>query len=194
VGKPFDATLNALIDDHVADWAAFLAARCGVPMGAVTSLDTDLSATLQPDRLFRVDGPAPAVLHLELESSSRLGIPRDLLRYNAFVHHLTGLPVYSVLVLLRPRANASDQTGEYTVRGARGEELNRLAYTVVRVWQESAADRLAAGPGVAPLAVLTNEAAADLPAAFVRLRDRLHATGMPGNVQESVVASSFVLC
>jgi hypothetical protein len=159
MAKPFDATLNSLIDGHVSDWAGFLAARCGVPMGAVTPLDTDLSVTLQPDRLFRIDGPFPAVLHLELESTSRLGIPRELLRYNAFAHHLTDLPVESLLVLLRPKANAGDQTGEYL---------------------------LAAGPGVAPLALLTNEAAADLPAAFARFRDSLRAASVPDKYRARV--------
>ena len=82
MAKPFDATLNTLIDAHAADWAAFLAVRTGVPPGPATVIDTDISSTLQADRLFRVDGPTPAVLHLELESSGRLGIPRELLRYN----------------------------------------------------------------------------------------------------------------
>jgi hypothetical protein len=82
MAKVFDATLNTLIDAHLADWAAFLARRVGVPPSPATSLDTDLSATLQADRLFRIDGPTPAVLHLELESTGRLGIPGELLRYN----------------------------------------------------------------------------------------------------------------
>ena len=41
MSKPFDATLNALIDAHADDWAAFLAARVGLPLGPVTPLDTD---------------------------------------------------------------------------------------------------------------------------------------------------------
>lgn len=107
LAKQYDATSNSLLDAHATDRAGGLAGRCGVPIGAVTPLDTDLSATFQPDRLFCVDGPAPVVLHLELESSSRLGVRRDPLRYNAFVHHQTERPMHSVL--LRPKANASDQ-------------------------------------------------------------------------------------
>jgi hypothetical protein len=194
MAKPFDATLNALIDDHVGDWARFLAGRCGVPMGEVTSLDTDQSATLQPDRLFRIDGPSPAVLHLELESTSRLGIPRELLRYNAFAHHLTELPVASTLVLLRPRAKASDQSGEYVVAGPGGQTFVHFRYTVIRVWQESVADLLAAGPGVAPLAILTDEAYADVPSAFGRFRESLRAAGVPDNIERGLIGSTFVLC
>lgn len=166
MAKAFDATLNTLIDDHVGDWAAFLAARCGVPPGPAHVLDTDLSATLQADRLFRIDGAVPAAVHLELESTGRLGIPTELLRYNVAAHAVAARPVHSVLVLLRPKVTATDLTGQLDLIGANGAPYLTFRYTVVRVWQEPLAALLAAGPGVAPLALLTNEAAADLPAAF----------------------------
>lgn len=192
--KPFDATLNTLIDAHAADWAGFLAARAGVPPGPAEALDTDLSATLQADRLFRVNGPAPAVVHLELESTGRLGIPTELLRYNVATHAVAGLPVHSVVVLLRPKANASDLTGTLDIPGADGRVYLSFRYTVVRVWQESVAGLLAAGPGLAPLALLTNEAAADLPGAFGRVREWLREPAVPGNVAEDLLGSMFVLC
>ena len=73
MSKPFDATLNSLIDGHAADWGNFFAARAGIPPGHVEPLDTNLSVTAQADKLFRIDGPTPAALHLEFESSGRLG-------------------------------------------------------------------------------------------------------------------------
>lgn len=194
MAKAFDATLNTLIDDHVADWAAFLAARAGVPPGPATPLDTDLSSTLQADRLFRVDGPSPAVLHLELESTGRLGIPAELLRYNVAAWGTLELPVHSVLVVLRPKANATDQTGQLDVTGADGRPYLTFRYTVVRVWQESVEGLLAAGPGLTLLALLTNEAAADLPAAFTRFRARLRADGVSDTVERGLLGSAFVLC
>lgn len=194
MAKKFDATLNSLIDDHLADWAGFLGAHAGVPVGPVTPLDTDLSATLQADRLFRVDGPAPAVLHLELESTGRLGIPAELLRYNVAAWGATGLPVHSVLVLLRPKATATDLTGRFELPGATGNPYLTFGYTVVRVWQESVAALLAAGVGVAPLALLTNEAAADLDGTFARFRDRLRSAGVPGRVEHGLLGSAYVLC
>jgi hypothetical protein len=165
-----------------------------VPPGPESVLDTDLSRTLQPDRLFRVDGPTPAVLHLELESTGRLGIPAELVRYNVFARGVTDLPVHTVLVLLRPKANATDLTGRLEWHGADGREYLTFRYTVIRVWQESVADLLAAGPGLAPLALLTNEAAADLPAAFARFRDRLRSDRVAGNFQKNLIGSTFVLC
>src|SRR5579883_468522 len=194
MAKPFDATLNSLIDAHVADWAGFLAARAGVPPGPAASLDTDLSATLQADRLFRIDGPAPTVLHLELESTGRLGIPGELLRYNIAAWGVTELPVHSVLVLLRPKATATDLTGTLDLTGANGQTYLTFRYTVIRVWLETVDVLLSAGLGVAPLALLTNEADADLPAAFTRFRDRLRAAAIPDNVERGLLGSMFVLC
>src|SRR5688572_29425538 len=130
MAKAFDATLNTLIDDHVGDWASFLAARCGVPPGPATVLDTDLSTTLQADRLFRINGPVPAAVHLELESTGRLGIPDELLRYNVAARAIIELPVHSVLVLLRPKATATDLTGQLDVNGANGIPYLTFRYTV----------------------------------------------------------------
>lgn len=194
MAKAFDATLNTLIDAHVADWAGFLAARCGVPPGPATVLDTDLSATLQADRLFRIDGPTPAAVHLELESTGRLGIPDELLRYNVAARAAVDLPVHSVLMLLRPKATATDLTGQHDIAGANGVPYLTFRYSVVRLWQESFSMLLAAGPGVTPLALLTNEAAADLPAAFGRFRHRLQADRLPVSVERSLLGSAFVLC
>lgn len=194
MAKKFDATLNSLIDEHLDDWAIFLGTRAGVPLGPVTALDTDLSTTLQADRLFRVEGASPAVLHLELESTGRLGIPAELLRYNVAAWGATGLPVHSVLMLLRPKATATDLTGRFEVIGADGRPYLGFEYTVVRVWQETVEALLSAGVGIAPMALLTNEAASDLDAAFERFVKRLQTTGVPSTVEQGILGSAYVLC
>lgn len=193
MAKPFDSTLNTLLDAHTDEWAAFLAARAGVPFGPVESLDTDLSATLQADRLFRIGGANPSVLHLELESTGRLGIPEELLRYNVAARGVTNLPVQSVVVLLRPKATATDLTGLLEVTDAAGRPYLTFRYTVVRVWQESVASLLSLGPGLAPLALLTNEAAADLPAAFLQFDQRLRAPDVSDTLRDKLIGASFVL-
>ncbi len=193
MGKPFDASLSTLIDECPADWAGYLAARVGLPPGPWAAVETDISRTVQADRAFRIDGPSPEVVHLEMESSSRLGIPRDLLRYNAILHHVTGLPVHSVLMLLRRSANASDQTGVYEVRSATGRRVHTFEYTVVPVWRESV-DSFLSVPGLSPLALLTDEAAADLPAAFERFRQRLREPVIPDTVVPTLLTTSYVLC
>jgi predicted transposase YdaD len=98
-----------------------------------------------------------------------------------------------VLVVLRPKANATDQTGWLELEGADDSPYLTFRYTVVRVWEESIAGLLVAGPGLAPLAVLTNEAAADLDSAFERFRDRLQQPDVPRNVAEVLFGATFLL-
>jgi hypothetical protein len=118
VPKQYDSTLNELIESDFTRWGNYLASRAGVPSGTITTRDTDLSSTLQADRLFQIDGPSPSILHLELESNGRLGIPKELLRYNIAAWGLNELPVHSIVMLLRPKANASDLTGYFELFGA----------------------------------------------------------------------------
>ena len=193
MAKVFDVTLNTLIDAHVEDWAAFLSTRAGLPSGPVSVLDTDLSTTLQADRLFRIDGPVPFALHLELISSGRLGLSEVLLRYNVAAFGIAKMPIHSVIVLLRPQANATDLNGILELPGADGHPYLTFRYTVIKVWLESVANLLAAGPGLAPLAILTNEAMADPDTAFERFRDRLREPDVPDKVEEVLLGSTFIL-
>ncbi len=100
----------------------------------------------------------------------------------------------SVLVLLRPAAAASDQTGVLEVAAGGAPPHLTFRYGVIRVWQERMDTFLRAGPGLAPLAVLTNEAAADTATAFGRLRDRLREPDVPGNVAGVLGGLAAVLC
>jgi hypothetical protein len=194
MAKQFDASLNHLIDLRPAEWAGFFAARAGIPAGPVEVLDTDLSSTLQADKLLRVNGPTPAALHLEFEVSGHLGIPERLLRYNVAARAVLGpMPVHSVIVLLRPEANATDLTGLMEVGGADGRPYLTFRYTVVRVWQESAETLFAAGPSLAPLALLTNEAAANLPAAVDRFGEQLRVGPAAGTLKRDLVSLSYFL-
>lgn len=193
MSKPFDAVLNQLLDARLADWAGFLCERLGLPPAPAAALDTDLSTTLQADKVFRVGDPAEVLIHVEFESSSRLGIPDDLLRYNVLIGHVHRLPVHSVLVLLRPRAAASDQTGTLTRAGPRGREYLTFRYEVLRVWEEPFDRLVSSAPGVAPLALLTDEAAADLPAAYRRFESRLRQPDVPDTVNRTVVDAGYWL-
>lgn len=165
----------------------------GIPPGPAVAEETDLSLTVQADKVFRINGPTPALVQLELESSSHLGIPVDLLRYNVLLHHSSGLPVQSVLMLLRPRANAGDQTGVYVAGGADGTPYLTFRYHVIRVWEERFDSFLSAGLGLTPLAVLTDEAAADLPAAFGRFVGRLQQPDVPADLARDLLGSSYTL-
>ncbi len=195
MSEPYDATLNSLIDVRSDDCAAFLAARLGLPPRPVTVLDADLSVTAQSDEAFRLAGPPPAAIHLELKSTSRPGVPARLLRYNVLVghHRPEGEPVHTVLVLLRREANAPDLTGTYTRAGHDGVPYLEFRYTVIRLWQESITGLLAGGPALAPLVLATDESAADLPGAVSRFADRLRRPDVSGNVARDLAGYGFVL-
>jgi hypothetical protein len=194
MAKPFDATLNALIDARPDDWANGFGRLVGIPPGPCEVLDTDLATTVQADKVFRINGPQPAILHLELEANPRLGVPHDLLRYNTLIDHQHGLPVETVLVLLRPKALASDQTGRYDRVGVGGRPITTFHYHVERVWERPTDYWLTAGLGLAPLALLTNEASRDLDGTLDRFRDKLRADSVAEPLTSAVLSSSYFLC
>jgi hypothetical protein len=194
MAKPFDATLNALISARPEDWARYFAHLAGIPPGPFESLDTDLATTVQADKVFRINGEKPAILHLELEANPRLGVPRDLMRYNTLIDHQHDLPVESVLVLLRPKALASDMTGTYQRLGVGGDAISQFRYRVERVWEHPVEDWLRGGIGVAPLALLTDEASGNLEQALERFRACLSDAKADEGVTKSILGSSYVLC
>jgi len=174
--KPYDASLNALIDAGPADWVRLLAPRVGLTPGPAEPVDTDLSVTAQSDKAFRLVGPPAAILHIELEGGSRLGIPGRLLRYNVLLGHNRAEPVYSVIVLLKPAAGGSDLTGVYT------RPTLEFRYSVVRVWEETIESLIAVGPAVAPIALITAAAQADAYAAADRIDARLRQPDVSGSL------------
>ena len=187
MAKVFDATLNELIIGHAADWAALLCPRIGIPTGTVELLDTDLATTLQADCLFRIGGSRPSIIHLELEGNPRLEIPNELLRYNVHVHGMYGLPVETVILLLRPKVNPSDMTGEYSRAAGDGQTNVWFKYRVIRLWEEPMAPLMSGGLGTRPLALLTNEATSSLDSAFNEFQQRLQAERVSDNVKKEIV-------
>ena len=172
--KVFDATLKQLVDRFGADWTEFLCRYLGLPEGTrAEPLDADLSIALsQADKLFQLSEPAIGLLHLELESSWAGEIGRRLLLYSVLAEHRYGGPVYSVVVLLRPEANAPAADGELVRSGIKGE-YHRFRYTVIRLW-ELAGDELLNGPvGLVPLALLTNDAQPDLKSRITQADQRV---------------------
>jgi hypothetical protein len=194
MAKPFDATLNRLIDIQPGEWADCFGRVAGIPPGPSVAIDTDLATTLQADKVFRIDGARPSLLHLELEANPRRGIPRELMRYNVLVDHQHDLPVETVLVLLRPKALASDQDGCYRRVGAGGGIICEFRYHVMRVWEQPIEFWLQSGVSLAPLALLTDEADADLESALSRFREFLREQRTEEGITGDLLGSSYVLC
>jgi len=193
MAKKFDAALKELIDGYDAEWGRYLAARVGVVAPDPAILESDVSSvTLQADKVFRLGGDA-GLLHAELQSSWEGDVPNFMLWYNVALDHRHGAPVTSVVVLLRPEANATNITGRLRRTGPDGRVYLDFTYGVIRVWEEPLEALLNAGLGLLPLALLTNEARADLPAAFQQVEERLKEANLPAERVNDLRAISFVL-
>lgn len=119
MSKPYDATSKDLIETDPAGWVTFLG--CPVPPGAVSLVDADVSTvTADADKVIRVDHPTPWLLHLEIQANTDDTLPRRVLWYNALLQHRHGLPVASVVVLLRPAGTLTGGCGRPRRSAPRG--------------------------------------------------------------------------
>jgi predicted transposase YdaD len=193
MAKIYDGTLNGMIERHLADWVGFLTTHIGLSAGEGTSLDTDLAVTRIPDTLIRVEADPPYILHLELEASGDLGMPNRLLSYNFGAYEKHHLDVVSVVLLLHPRGNPSDLTGSIT-RQVQGRTYMTFEYHVIQLWKLPYEVLLNAGPGLLPLALLTNDATKDVTKAFREVNEKLRSENLsPKMILDDLGAVYFLL-
>jgi predicted transposase YdaD len=154
MAKPFDATTKDLLETDPGAWMAYLGLQ---PRGAVEVIDSDLSTvTAEADKVFRVAGPEPYLVHIEMQSSADTTLPRRLLRYHVLLDYRHEMRVWSVAVLLRPEAEASTLTGSLDLRLPDGQKIHDFRYNVVRAWRQSA-EMILQGPlSTLPMALLAD--------------------------------------
>ena len=134
--KPFDAAMRELFELEPAAWLRFLGFAVNDP-GQITVIDSNLSAvTAEADKVLHIGGDEPMILHTEFLSGRDTDYPGQALWYNVLLHRRHQVPVWTVLVLLRPKADGPELTGGYEreVPG-RGQNL-WFRYDVIRVWLE----------------------------------------------------------
>lgn len=160
MSKPYDATAKTLIETDPVAWAAYL----GIvrPAERIRIVDTDLSTiTSAADKALRIEDESPWLLHIEFQSSWDGSLPRRLLAYNAVLAEKHGLPVYTVVVLLVPRAEADVLTGRHVASPAFGP-VWEFRYTVLRIWEQPASE-FANGPiALVPLAPVASQPFAEV--------------------------------
>jgi predicted transposase YdaD len=171
MSKPFDAALKALLEASPADWPRL----AGFKPAAVEIIDADVSTvTAATDKVLRLAGPEPTLMHFDFQAGPDAGLPRRMLGYNALLGQRHGLPVHSVIVLLRPQANlvGIDGLHEQHYPGRPAPYLT-FRYQVVRVWELAPADLLHGGIGtlaLAPIGAVTPE---ELPGVMRAVKQRL---------------------
>jgi len=104
------------------------------PLGALDpSVDRPRQRTV--DSLFRVrDETGEVAVHVEIERGWRTDIVPRLFDYASAAVTAAQLPVWSVVVLLRPGGRPPQGTGTYRIRGVDGDSFV-FRYRVLPLWQ-----------------------------------------------------------
>jgi hypothetical protein len=120
------------------------------PLQPARALNVDLSTvSAATDVAFGFGAPLQEIVDLNFQSGPDPALAARLHLYNAAFHLRYRVPVRSVLVLLRPKAEAGDLTGNLTY--VAGGKRVAFEYDVVRMWQQPLAP-LCRMPEVQPLA------------------------------------------
>jgi hypothetical protein len=122
--------------------------------------------------VLRVGRRSPWLLHVELQTSRDRRLPERIHRYNVLLFERERRPVISLLVLLRPRANGPELTGQIDRADPSGDCYEWFRYQVVRAWRLPTDALLRGSLGTLPLAPLPELFAAGRPAAMRRRRVR----------------------
>jgi len=190
--KPFDATLKDIAEVDVDSWPSLAGSW---PIRRVTLIDAEVSTvTAASDKVFRIEGDGDDwLLHFEWESSHAGDAAEQAHLYSCLLRHRHGLLVRSVVVLLRPEANATNLTGRLEVRFPdEVEPYDVFRYRVIKVWELPLDRLLTGGLGTLALAPLTDEAANQLPAVLRRMEERLQREAAPP-IAAKLRAATFVL-
>ena len=171
--KPFDATMRELFELEPAAWLEFL----GIPVPdprQVKVIDSNLSTfTAEADKVVHVGGDHPLIVHTEFLSGRDSAYPEQAVWYNVLLGRRHQVPVWTVLVLLRPKADGPELTGAYEREvSGRGKNL-WFRYDVIRVWLEAPERLLASGLPLLPLAPVSNVAAERLLDVLTAVANRL---------------------
>jgi hypothetical protein len=193
MSQEFDVILTDLVEGYAGDLAAFFGQG---QVRSVRVIDADL-ATLSAaaDKVLRVQGDSGEwLLHIEWQSRHELELPHRVHLYNTLLHYHHRLPVRSVVVVLRREANASSLTGLRQVQlPDEATPCDVFRYHVVRLWQLPLESFLAGGVGLLPLAPLTDEAEAILPAVIGRIDERLRGELPPEKAEPLRTATFFLM-
>lgn len=177
--KPFDASAREMIELGPAAWLAYLGISVPDPSLARV-IDSDLSTlTAEADKVIWVDGPAPWIVHIELQASRDARLEERLHRYNALLSYRHEAPVRSAVVLLRPEAEVAGLTGTFDRRLPGDDVYTWFRYDIVRAWRQPVGEVLAGDLPVLPLAPLADVVVERLPEVLVALSRRLSQEASP---------------
>ncbi len=150
MSHPYDATVKDLLGLSATDLAPLLHLPSHLPS---RTLNVDLSTiTAATDVAFGFGEPLEQIVDVNFQSGPDARVDRRMLLYSAALYLRYGVPVRSVLILLRPQAGLSSLTGELAYPAGAGEV--KFPYEVVRLWEQPVVLFLGGGTSLLPLAPL----------------------------------------
>jgi hypothetical protein len=191
VAKPFDAAMKELVGLDPATWLAHFGVR---PSGPVSMLTTDLAGTVlaEADQVLHVDGPTPWLVQLEFQASRDPTLASRLHFYSTLLERRYGLPVQSLVALLRPEADAADLAGRLERHLPDGRVYLTFGYDVARIWEEPVEAVLAGPLATLPLAPLTRVSPVELAGILRRIEERVRQEAAPA-AAERLRAGTYLL-
>lgn len=150
MSHPFDATLKEILGQAPADLRQVFRLPAIEP---ALALNVDLSTiSAATDVAIGFGEPLEEIADLNFQSGPDPGVAARLHLYNAAFHLRFVVPVRSILVLLRPKAETRGLNGKLCY--ARGGKRVIFEYDVIRLWKQPVQPFLEGGLGLLPLAPL----------------------------------------
>ncbi len=188
--KKYDATTKDLVQLRPSDWLPYI----GLPLEEVEVVEAELSTiSLAADKVLRIMGAAPSLLHIEFQSRHDPTLPERTLHYSVVLHVRHKLPVRSAVLLLSEDADRSSITGILQYRLPDTGVYLEFRYQVVRVWEKPVEEVLAGGLGTLPLAPLSNVTEEELPAVIERMKTRIDAEATPEQAGKLWTATNVLM-
>ena len=166
--KPFDNVTRYLNWLDPLAWPKLLE----IQAKSIRLCNADLSTVnSQADLLLLIDEQWE--LHVENESSSKTDTGRRIFEYNVLADKALGVPMRSVVVLLRPSASSPMTSGSYGRRLPGGSKYLSFHYEIIRVWEIPAEKFLSCGLGLLPFAFISKIEQEQLPELVLQAELRL---------------------
>jgi hypothetical protein len=187
---PFDATVKELARAYLPDWQSAFGLGGPAPLSLI---NVDLSTiTAATDLVVGAGDPLAFLYDLNFQAGRDPELARRVLAYNALLYLRYGVPVHSVVVLLRPAADDPGLTG--TVRYGTDRRRLEFHFDVVRLWQRPAEEFLVGGLGTLPLATLGRlpeglSVEDALPEIIRRMEERLTREAAPADAARLLTAA-----
>src|SRR5262249_42052555 len=149
---PFDATLKDLVQHFLPDYEAQMGLS---DLGPLTPLNVDLSTiTAATDVALGHGDPPDHIVDINFQSGPDEQLPARVLLYHALLRFRYGVPVHSIIVLLRLAADQRQLTGKLRYIGRPRKGKMDFSYEVIRLWKQPVRRFLTGGLGTLPLAAL----------------------------------------